>query len=187
QAGGEVAGFADPQRDAYGGESRDRTHEGVGDMGRGPDDNGQRIAEARADLVDDAAEADIAHRIGRLEPEHDVAIGDLVPAVFLLQHQLEHADDLAIDIIDGRGREEQGADHPAEGAGTTRDRGVGGGLRIVHLGGRHVVLLTAALEAASTRGVAGVERNGPAAYRADARELHPRRIADFQFVDSGGG
>ena len=56
----------------------------MGDMGERPDHEGDGIAEARADQVDQPAEADIADRISGLEPEDDVGEVDLGPAEIAL-------------------------------------------------------------------------------------------------------
>ena len=57
----------------------------MGDMGERPDHEGDRIAEAGADQVDEPAEADIADRISGLEPEDDVGEIGLGPAEVALQ------------------------------------------------------------------------------------------------------
>jgi hypothetical protein len=81
-----------------------------------PDHYRDRVAEAGAEHVHDAAEADVADRVGELEPEHDVAVVLLAPTELLAQHRLEHADHLPVDVVDrGRG-EEQRDDHPAVAA-----------------------------------------------------------------------
>jgi hypothetical protein len=49
-----------------------------------------------------------------LKTEDDRRVDAFVlPAEFRHQGRLENADDLPIDVIDGRGEEEQGADDPA--------------------------------------------------------------------------
>src|SRR3546814_1404250 len=78
-----------------------------------PDQNRDRVAEPRADSIDDPAETDVAERVGDLEPEDDRGEIDLGPAEFFLQCRLEHADHLPIDIVDRRGCEQQAADYPA--------------------------------------------------------------------------
>src|SRR3546814_1619147 len=50
-----------------------------------PDDDRNRIAQPRADQIDDAAETDIADGIGDLEPEDDRREIALGPALLLLQ------------------------------------------------------------------------------------------------------
>ena len=75
---------------------------------------------ARANPVDQLAEDEVADGIGDLEPEHDVAVVDLAPVELLRQRRLENADDLAVDVVERRGGEEQRADDPAEPADTLR-------------------------------------------------------------------
>src|SRR3546814_7185968 len=77
-----------------------------------PDDDRNRIAQPRADQIDDAAETDIADGIGDLEPEDDRREIALGPAHLLLQRRLEDADHLAVDIVDRGGEEEQADDQP---------------------------------------------------------------------------
>jgi hypothetical protein len=90
-----------------------------------PDHDGDGIARARADLVDDLAKAEVAQRIGQLEPEDDGGIGVLVPAEFGLKRGFEHADHLPVDVIHRRRREQQPADDPAI-ASCARRQGRGG-------------------------------------------------------------
>jgi hypothetical protein len=94
-------------------------------MADGPDHDGDGVTRPRAEFVDDAPEAEIAQRIGQLEPEDDGGIGVLIPAEFGLQRGLEHADHLPVDVIDSGGREQQSADHPAIAPGLARRGGSG--------------------------------------------------------------
>ncbi|KAK0329082.1 hypothetical protein LTR94_038199, partial [Friedmanniomyces endolithicus] len=54
-------------------------------MGDGPDDDGDGIAKACADQIDDPAEAQITDRISRLEPEDDIGIIRFGPGHFRRQ------------------------------------------------------------------------------------------------------
>lgn len=112
-AGGEVAALADAEAEARGGEAGDAGGKAMRHMPGGPDDDRDRIAQPRPDHVDNAAEADIADRIGNLEPEDDRGKVGLGPAEFGDQSRLEHADHLAVDIVDRGGREQQADNHPA--------------------------------------------------------------------------
>ena len=79
-------------------------------------------------------------RVGELEREHDVAVVDLRPAELRLQRRLQDADDLAIDVVDGRGEEQQRADDPAEPADARRcrdGRHVAGALTRGHINHGH--------------------------------------------------
>jgi len=66
-----------------------------------------------ADAVDDAPGKHHPDRVGELEAEHDAGVGPLIPGELLLQGPLEQADDLAVDVVDGRREEQQRADDPA--------------------------------------------------------------------------
>ena len=77
------------------------------------DQDGDRETDPRAHAIDEPAREQQPDRIGELEAEDDVGVVDLAPAVLLLQRRLEDADHLAIDVVDGRGQEQQAADHPA--------------------------------------------------------------------------
>src|SRR3546814_2672320 len=60
--GGEIARFADAEAEARERDLGDRHRAAVRDMGELPDHEGDRIAGAGADDIDDAAEAEIADR-----------------------------------------------------------------------------------------------------------------------------
>src|SRR3546814_7292373 len=80
-----------------------------------PDDDGDGIADARTEHVDEAAEADIADRIGDLEPEDEGREVGLGPAHLALQRRLEHPDHLPVDDMDGGCEEVQRTEeHTAE-------------------------------------------------------------------------
>src|SRR3546814_13570570 len=68
-AGGKIARLADAEAEARERELGDRHRAAMGDMRELPDDDGDRITGARTDDIDDAAKADIADRLGGLEPE----------------------------------------------------------------------------------------------------------------------
>src|SRR3546814_19449995 len=71
----------------------------------------------RTDNVDDTAKADIADRIGDLEPEDDGREITLGPAHLLLERRFQDADHLPVDIVDRGGEEEQADDQPAIASG----------------------------------------------------------------------
>ena len=119
-AGREVAGFADAEAEARERELRDRIGAAMGHVRDLPDDEGDRIAEARADHVDQPAETDISDRIGELEEEDDVGKVGLGPAELGRQCRLQHADHLPIDIVDDGRRKQQADDHPAVAPGARR-------------------------------------------------------------------
>ena len=70
-----------------------------------------------------------ADRIGELKGEDDVGVVDLGPAELPLQRRLEDADDLPVDVVDGRGEEQQPADDPAEAADRDVPRPAAAGAR----------------------------------------------------------
>ena len=87
--------------------------ERVRDRGDAPQDDGDRVAAPHADAVHDRAGGEQADRVGELEGEDDRGVVALGPSELALQRALEDADDLAIDVVDGRREEQQRADHPA--------------------------------------------------------------------------
>src|SRR5260370_41073454 len=52
QAGGEIPGFAQPQRESYGGKARNRGDAGMRDMRDGPEDHAGCVAGTRSEIVD---------------------------------------------------------------------------------------------------------------------------------------
>ena len=134
-ARGEVTAFGDSQAKSGGTETDDAVGRGMGDGGQAPEENDQGVTEAHAYAVDDAADAYRAQGIGDLEPEDDVAVVVIGPFKMVHEGRLEDADDLAIDVVDGGGEEEQAADDPADFA----DAGVSG--RGVERGGGKALVL----------------------------------------------
>ncbi len=91
-------------------------NETVADVRQRPDGKGERIAEARADPVDDPAKTQIADGVGALKPKDDIRVGRLGPTQLGLQCRLQLPDRLSIDIVDGGGREQQTANDPTVAA-----------------------------------------------------------------------
>jgi hypothetical protein len=56
-----------------------------------------------------------------LEGRDDIAVFDLAPADDLLEVRGEDAEDLAVDVVDGRRGEKKGADRPAKMAWSFAD------------------------------------------------------------------
>src|SRR3546814_20299153 len=90
-AGGEIARFADAEAEPRHRELGDGAGETVRHVADRPDQNRDRVAEPRADSIDDPAETDVAERVGDLEPEDDRGEIDLGPAEFFLQCQIGRA------------------------------------------------------------------------------------------------
>ena len=86
---------------------------GVRHRGEAPDDDHEREPEAGAEPIHHPAGDEQADRIGELEGKDDVGVVDLGPAELTLQRRLEDADDLPVDVVDGRRGEQQTADIPA--------------------------------------------------------------------------
>ena len=72
--------------------------------------------------VDDAAGDRRERRVRRREGELDPAVVGLAPVHLPLEHRLEDAQRLAVDVVDRGGEEQQAADPPAQ-AGDVRGRG----------------------------------------------------------------
>lgn len=88
-------------------------------MGRGsetPEDHRQRIAQSRAQPVDEPADHYHAKCVGSLKGEDKIAVVDLVPSEVVLQRGLEHAKHLAIHVVLGDAEEKQRTDDPAKAA-----------------------------------------------------------------------
>ena len=81
--------------------------------GDAPQHDGDRVAAAHADAVHDPAGGEQTDRVGELEGEDDRGVVAFGPSELALERGLEDADDLAIDVVDGRREEQQRADHPA--------------------------------------------------------------------------
>ena len=113
---GEVAGLAEAEGETRDGEAEDRGGEGVGHGGERPGADDDRVADARADFVDEPAGSHEANAIGELKGGNDVAVLALVPADDMLQRGCKNGENLAVGVIDGGGGEEQGADGPTGAA-----------------------------------------------------------------------
>ena len=70
-------------------------------------------ARLRAEPIHHPAGEQEPDRVGELEREDDVGVVDLAPAELLLQRRLQDADDLPVDVVDRRRKEQQRADDPA--------------------------------------------------------------------------
>ena len=118
--GGEVARLAQPQGGAGDAEPEGGAREGVTDGGEAPEGQRGGVAQPRPDAINQAARRHQADGVGRLEGHDDVAVVHFAPPQPLRQLRLQDADDLPVQIVDGRGEEEQRADPPpvaAEGVG----------------------------------------------------------------------
>jgi len=73
----------------------------------------ERVANFRPEAVDEPTEAEQADRVGRLEGRVDLAKLGVGPMQLVVQNGLEQREDLAIDVVDRRGEEEQRANQPA--------------------------------------------------------------------------
>ena len=115
-----VAGLSQSEADASRNKSRDRAHPRVRHGGDAPEDDRERKSTAAFQPVDHATHKDEADPIGQLKPEDDVAVIDLVPAQFGGEGGFENSENLAIDVVDGGGEEQQRANPPAIAAYSTQ-------------------------------------------------------------------
>jgi len=81
-----------------------------------------------ADAVDDPTREHHPDGVGELEAEDDTGVGAFIPSELLLERALEQADDLPVDVVDGRGEEEECADNPALVADFSEGFGHGEGM-----------------------------------------------------------
>ncbi len=93
-----------------------------------PQHNHDREAGAGAEPVHQPAGDQQADGIGELKGKDDVRVVDLGPAELGLEGRLEDADHLAVDVVDGRGEEQQPADVPAVASDRRDRRGRGRGI-----------------------------------------------------------
>ena len=118
---GEIAAFAEPQRDAREKESADAVDQGVPDGRDAPRGDRNRVADLRAEAVDEPAEEEEADRIGALERTVDVAELLVGPMQLVVEDRLDQGENLPVDIVDRRRKKQQAADDPAVvGGGGTR-------------------------------------------------------------------
>ena len=87
---------------------------GVRHRRNAPDNERDDEALLRPQPIDHPAGKEKGDGVRELEREDDVGVIDLGPAELLLKGRLQDADDLAIDVVDRRGKEQQRADDPAE-------------------------------------------------------------------------
>jgi hypothetical protein len=112
-AGGEIAAFTDAQTEPGERERNQTGGKAMRDVADRPDDDGNGIAQPRAQRIDDFAEREVADGIGHLEPEHDAREIAFRPMEIGSQRGLEHADHLPVDIVDRGGGKEQRHHDPA--------------------------------------------------------------------------
>ena len=115
---GEVAALAHAQEHPGGEEAVHGADERVAHRGDAPQDDGGRVADLRPEAVHEPAEQEQAHRVGELEGPVHPAEGLVRPAELRVEELLDQGEDLAVDVVDGGGEEEQRADHPAVLAGS---------------------------------------------------------------------
>ena len=143
--GGEVAGFADTEAGAGDAELEDRVGERMAHRGEAPHGHDDHVADASADPVDKAAGHEQAQRVGHLKCVDDVAVVEFGHADACLERRLGDADDLAIHVVDGCGREEHGADGPAHVPDPFADRRICPGFDWRSRDAVHLVPLTACM------------------------------------------
>ncbi len=90
----------------------------MGHCRHAPEQDRERKAFARSQPVHESAGKQQASRIGELEGEDDIAVVNLIPPDLALKSLLQQSNDLAINVVDGCGNEQQRTNHPA----VVRDR-----------------------------------------------------------------
>jgi hypothetical protein len=85
----------------------------VSDGGDAPGDDGDRVADLRPLAIDEPAEEQQADGVRALEKGVGQAELGGGPVKLGIQVFLDEREDLTIDVVDRRGQEQQGADHPA--------------------------------------------------------------------------
>jgi hypothetical protein len=112
--GGKIPGLTQAEEKARDGETQHAARERMTHRRDAPHADRERIADARAELVDDRSCAQQADRIRRLKRGDDGAVLDLVPAELPPEIRREHAEHLPIDVVQRGGCKQQCADAPAK-------------------------------------------------------------------------
>ena len=81
--------------------------------GQTPKRDGNRVAAAGAETVDEPSGGHVGEGVGALEGKDDVGVGGLAPMEVASQEWLEDADDLAVDVVDGGGEKRSPQIDPA--------------------------------------------------------------------------
>ena len=96
------------QRNTGKAKSGNGSDEGMAGRRRRPRKNGNRVTDLDSKTVDKPTEANQAKRIGSLERRIHITILLVSPAELRIQHRLKQGQNLPIDIINRRGKEQQG-------------------------------------------------------------------------------
>jgi len=115
-AGREVRGFRDSEKEAADHEAPGRGRETVGRGREAPETNGERQRALHPDPVDEPPLGYESDGVADLEPEVDVGVVEGGPAHRPRQDGLEDAERGAVDVVDGGGEEEEGHHGPAHRA-----------------------------------------------------------------------
>ncbi|MNZ76060.1 hypothetical protein D3C78_945550 [compost metagenome] len=110
---GKVTRLAQPQQGPHEQEAQGRLGCRMAYGGQAPDHDAYGIAELGAQTVDQLAERQQTDGVAGLEDHHQVTVVGLAPVEPLLQQGLEQAEHLAVEVVDGGGEEQQGANLPA--------------------------------------------------------------------------
>ena len=108
-----IAGLAEAEREPREAEAGDGADDRVAHARQAPDDDRERVGESGADPVEDAAGQQQAEAVREAEPRDDVAVVHLAPAELAAERRRENSQHLAIEVVDGRRRKQQGEDRPA--------------------------------------------------------------------------
>src|SRR4029079_12572653 len=93
-------------------ETTDAGNERVTDCGNTPGSDRNRITNFCAAPINQPAENQQAHRVGTLEKPVGQAELFVGPVQLVVQDRLDQSEYLPVNIVDGRCKEEQGADYP---------------------------------------------------------------------------
>ena len=86
----------------------------VRDGRKAPHPDRQCEADPHPDPVHEPSCKQQANAVSGLERKNDRGVVALVKTKLALQHRLEQSDHLPVDVVDGRGEQQKGANHPAE-------------------------------------------------------------------------
>ena len=114
--GGKVSRFAQAEEDARGHEALDRSDQRVGERGEAPEENGHRIADLHADLVDEAAEKKQAKGVGTEQARVDAGelrVGPFDP-LDLRQRRFQLGQERTVRIDDRRGEKDNQTNPPSQ-------------------------------------------------------------------------
>jgi len=109
----EVSALAKTEADARDDEPARAADQRVGRGSQAPDRDRHRVADLHALAIDEPTEQKQADGVGELERGVREAVLRVGPAELGVERPLDQRQDLTVDVVDGRGQEQQAADQPA--------------------------------------------------------------------------